>query len=99
MRNECHNRLMVLGKARTVRSFRDSNWLSDIDGRFLEILECHRIRHVFLFETIGVPCWLPELSRCWPRLILVLDYEIPSRRVKGLARAVNGTVTAYRIAY
>jgi hypothetical protein len=93
-----HNRLTVIGGGRALRRFQNGVWLAAIHGRYADPLEFSPIRFVCQFETLKNP--LPafqQLSRRWPGLVLLLDYE--TTRCKGLARAKAGRLTQHRIRY
>jgi hypothetical protein len=89
------NRLTVVGR---LRAFQNSDWLTMLNGRHVEPLEFGRNRFTCQFETTQNPLpALRRLSRLYPRLIFLLDYE--SDRIKGLAKAKAGRLISFRIRY
>ncbi len=59
-----------------------------------------RSRYVSIFETDEPPLEpLRKLSRRWPRLVFLLDYEIESERTKGLLKAQTGRIASCQLEY
>lgn len=57
-------------------------------------------RHVSIFETDEPPLEpLRKLSRRWPALVFLLDYEIEFERTKGLLRAQAGRIASCHFEY
>jgi hypothetical protein len=93
-----HNRLIVLGGRRTLRTFQNSDWLAAVRGRYAEPLEFAPTRFVCQFETPENPLpALRRLSRSHPGLLFLLDYE--TDRLKGLAKAKAGRLTHHQIRF
>ena len=98
MDNRCLQRLTVLGTQRELRRFHRRPWERTLRVRHLDPLELGRSRFGCQFETDGPGLKrLQRLSRRWPGLILLLDYELP--RLKGLAKAKAGQVDHHEIHY
>jgi hypothetical protein len=98
MGKQCANRLIVIGSKREVRRFQNSGWEKTLRARYLEPLEFSPCRFVCQFETmIHDLKRLQVLSRRWPRLVLLLDYE--AGRIKGLAKAKAGELEHCEISY
>ncbi len=96
----CSNRLTVLGPGTTLRRFLKSNWERRLHGRHSELMENSPRRFVCVFDTDEPPlAALRVLSRLWPRLTLLLDYEVQARRIKGLALAQRGQIQHCQIGY
>jgi hypothetical protein len=73
----CHNRLIVLGAKTTVRQFVASNWEQTLGARYGDWLQNSPGRYVCQFETEVRPLeQLTKLSRQWPTLTFLLDYEV-----------------------
>jgi len=73
----------------TVLVAKRSELLESSPGRF----SCH-------FETKTPPLdSLKRLSRRWPGLVLLLDYEVEAERIKGLAKAKAGILESHQIQY
>lgn len=100
MNPACHNRLTVLGSKREVGRFENSAWAKTLRVRYLEPLEFSPRRYVCQFETNPHDLRrLQVLSRRWPGLVLLLDYEVPRSRTKGLAKAQAGKLEHCEIGY
>jgi hypothetical protein len=101
MGSRCENRLTVIGSPRDVQSFQNSAWARILRLRYAEPLEFSPGRFVCQFETIQAPHWprLCHLSRRWPGLVLLLDYEVVGQRIKGLAKARAGELEHCEIGY
>jgi hypothetical protein len=57
-------------------------------------------RHVSLFETDEPPLEpLVSLSRRWPVLTFLLEYELESERIKGLAKAKDRKLIRHEVRY
>ncbi|MGH7972622.1 MAG: hypothetical protein ACREIC_28245 [Limisphaerales bacterium] len=68
---------------------RHGEWMENAPGR-----------HVCSFETDEPPLEpLRNLSRRWPGLVFLLDYDSEEQRVKGLAKARAGILDSYRTEY
>ena len=95
-----NNRLAVLGSKRQVGLFQKTNWVRRLRARHVELLENSPRRYTCQFETESAALKsLMPLSRRWPRLTFLLDYEIEERRMKGLAKAQAGKLDHCEISY
>ncbi len=95
-----NNRLIVLGSKRDLASFQASNWYRRLRARYCELLERSKGRYASQFMTETPPIEpLTKLSRRWPNLVLLLDYEIDRARTKGLAKAHSGKLDHCQINY
>jgi len=100
MRSRCENRLTVLGTKREIQRFQNSAWERHLLARYLEPLELSPRRFVCQFETDPHDLKrLQSLSRRWPGLVLLLDFELTRRRIKGLAKARAGELEHCEIGY
>ena len=96
----CNNRLTVLGSRAQVQRFQKSHWDRRLRARHCELLENSDRRFACQFETEALPVQsLQRLSRAWPGLTLLLDYEVEESRIKGLAKAKAGQLEHYEISY
>ena len=85
----CECRLTVIGSKHVVQRFQNSAWQKTLRIRYPEPLEFSPRRFVCQFETEGVELQrLQRLSRRWPGLVLLLDFEVG--RIKGIAKAQAG---------
>ena len=100
MNDDCQNRLTVIGPKREVQRFQNIAWEKILRVRYPEPLEFSPRRFVCQFETQPHDLrWLQTLSRRWPGLVLLLDFEIAQRRTKGLAKAQAGKLEHCEISY
>ncbi|MGZ4961679.1 MAG: hypothetical protein ACXWC8_03900 [Limisphaerales bacterium] len=96
----CHNRLIVLGAKSTVKRLIRSDWERTIGARYSDWLQNSPGRYVCHFETEARPFQqLTKLSRLWPTLTFLLDYELERKRTKGLAKAKSGEIEHCEIRY
>ena len=96
----CHNRLTVIGPRREVGRFQTSAWAKILRVRYLEPLEFSPRRFVCQFETNPHELRrLRALSRRWPGLVFLLDYEVPRSRTKGIAKTQAGKLEHCEIGY
>jgi len=96
----CSNRLTVIGPKGDVRRFLQSRWEQRLHGRHSELMENSPRRFVCLFESDEPPLdCLRRLSRCWPQLVFLLDWEVDSERLKGLAKSNAGRVEHWETTY
>lgn len=95
-----NNRLTVLGSKRQVQRFQKSNWNTALRVRHCELLENSPTRFAFEFTSErSLPESLRKLSRRWPRLTFLLDFESEAIRIKGLAKAKAGELEHCEISY
>jgi len=98
MDSRCEQRLTVIGARREVRRFQSSQWESTLRVRHLDPLLLCPCRFVCQFETDDPGLKrLQALSRRWPGLVLLLDYEVD--RLKGVAKARAGALEHHEICY
>jgi hypothetical protein len=96
----CNNRLTVLGSKAQVQQFQKSHWDRHLGARHCELLENSNRRVACRFETKALPLQsLRRLSRRWPGLTLLIDYEVEESRIKGLAKAKAGQLEHCEISY
>jgi hypothetical protein len=97
----CLNRLLIVGPARELRRFyHDELWMAEGGVRHIELLEHSPERHAWQFETDKPPLpLLRAMSRKWPGLVFLLDYDCESERVKGLVKARNGRARHFQVSY
>jgi hypothetical protein len=96
----CDNRLTVIGPVTQVRKFVKSEWDITLGARHGEFLENSPGRYVCQFKTQGLPlAKLQRLSGQWLRLVLLLDYELQAKRIKGLAMARGNQLENHQIKY
>jgi hypothetical protein len=94
------NRLLVVGPANELKRFEASNWERKARAKYIEVLECSKTRLEFQFETSKPP--LPHfkaVSREWPKLTFLLDYEVEDWALKGLAKAKRGELEGCVVSY
>ena len=96
----CINRLTAIGSKQQVKRFHSSRWATALGAKHCELLENSPTRFACQFETEAAPLEsLRRLSRRWPRLILLLEYEVDEERIKGLAKAAAAKLEHYQIEY
>jgi hypothetical protein len=75
-------------------------WIKTLGARHIEWLELAAERHACQFETELPPVErLRRVSRRWPQLTLLLDYEDETHRIKGVAKAKAGHVEHCEFVY
>ena len=95
-----NNRLTVIGPKAQLQRFHRSAWAKSLGARFCETLENAPERFACQFETEDAPLGpLRRLSRRFPGLTLLLDYENESIRTKGLAKAAAGKLEHCQLNY
>ena len=100
MPNRCDNRLTVIGAKPEIRRFQNSSLQKILHARYPEPLEFSPCRFVCQFETADHDLqWLQHLSRRWPGLVFLLDFEITRQRINGLAKARAGELEHCEIGY
>ena len=98
MGSRCEQRLTVIGSKRDVRHFHKSTWESTLRVRYLDPVVLCPCRFVCQFEADDPGLQrLQALSRRWPGMILLLDYE--AHRLKGVAKAKAGKMEHHEIRY
>ncbi|MGH7971518.1 MAG: hypothetical protein ACREIC_22600 [Limisphaerales bacterium] len=95
------NRLLVVGPKRLVKKFGRSRWEKVLGAEHCEIIETTPQRIVIQFNTSEAPILEPLrlLSRRWPKLILLLDWEWEDKRLKGFIKAQAGLLTSHHLEY
>ena len=104
MRSRCEiraeNRLTVLGTKRDVRRFQNSAWEKSLHARYSDPLQLSPCRFVCQFETSTPPLpALQRMSRSYPTLVFLLEYENEMTRIKGLAKVKAGKLEHCEIGY
>ncbi|MBA4150545.1 MAG: hypothetical protein H0X66_20730 [Verrucomicrobia bacterium] len=100
MAEYCISRLTAIGSKRQVHQFRLGQWEQSLKAKYGEPLEWPSGRFVCQFETSSPPLeQLKALSRLWPKITLLLDYEVEEKRIKGLAKAKDGTMESHQVSY
>jgi hypothetical protein len=96
-----NNWLAIVGPKTTVKRFdKNDAWEKVLGARHVEWLELSPTRHRCEFKTRGrLLIELQNLSRLWPRLIFLLDYEWEPGRSKGLVKARDGELESCEISY
>ena len=96
-----NNHLTIIGPKATVKRFyNDDAWEKALGALHIEGLELCLTRHRCEFKTTGrILIELQKLSRLWPRLVFLLDYESEHERVKGLFKAKAGQTESCEIRY
>ena len=98
MGSRCENRLTVIGAKHEVQRFQKSGWQKSLRIRYPEPLEFSPRRFVCQFDTESHDLRrLQRLSRRWPGLVLLLDFEVG--RIKGIAKAQAGELEHCEIGY
>ena len=94
------NQLRVFAPQKELRQFLTSHWERSLSGRFWELQENMRTRVGWRFETESSPIVSVEaLSRRWPKLVLVLQWENGTKRMMGLAKARAGRLEQFAVLY
>ena len=94
------NQLTVFAPQKVLRRFLKSHWERKLSGRFWELRENMRTRVGWQFETESSPILSVEaLSRRWPKLVLVLQWENETKRWMGLAKARAGKLEQFQVRY
>ncbi len=96
-----NNFLTTIGPRATVaRFYQDDTWEKTLGALHVEGLELCPTRHRCEFKTTGrILTSLQKLSRLWPRLVFLLDYEWEPGRIKGLAKVRAGQIESCEINY
>jgi hypothetical protein len=96
-----NNWLTIVGPKATFERFdKDDAWEKVLRARHVEWLELSPTRHRCEFKTKGrILVELEKLSRLWPRVVFLLDYEWEPKRIKGLVKAKAGDLESCEINY
>jgi hypothetical protein len=98
--NLSYNRLTIIGSPRQVKKFAGSRWKIKLGAQLDEPLEITTCRLAWQFKTASPPLeQLKALSRHWPQVTLLLDFEVEAQRIKGLAKAKAGELDHCEIGY
>lgn len=96
----CINRLTVIGSKRQVQLFQKSRWATAIGADHCELLENSPGRFSCQFDSQHLLLEsLRRLSRRWPRIIVLLDYEMEEERFKGSAKVEAGRIVSCQFEY
>ena len=94
------NQLTVFAPQKQLQKFVKSHWERRLHGRFWELRENMRTRVSWQFETQSSPILsVAALSRRWPKLVLVLQWENETKRRMGLAKARAGRLEQFQVRY
>jgi hypothetical protein len=95
------NRLTILTSRWRLGQFEaKSNWKSRLKARYLELYECANERQVWWFETDQTSLKaLERLSRRCPDIVFLLEWEMETERIKGLALVARGKVQEAQFSY
>lgn len=94
------NQLTVFAPQKELRKFVKSRWERSLSGRFWELRENMRTRVGWQFETesSSIPS-VEGLSRRWPKIVLILQWENETKRRMGLAKARAGKLEQFEVRY
>ena len=97
----CHNRLVVLGSAETLKRFEQhSRWEQRLQAKYTELYEHSRQRICWWFDTAEPPvAAVRQLSAAWPRLVFILICDFEQSRQAGLAIAKGGKIQSCQFDY
>jgi hypothetical protein len=100
MDNWWQHRLTVLGSAEQLRRFRKSHWNTRLQAQHIDLLENSPSRMAWQFDSTG-PLVEPlrALSRRWPGIVILLDYEAEDEGIKGLLKAQAGRIAFCQFEY
>ena len=95
------NRLLVVDSKLRLNKFTNSRWERILKARYCELAENSPGRYISQFNTEQAPIIEPlrRLSRHWPQLIFLLDWEWEDKRLKGFVKAKAGIVESYQLEY
>ena len=94
------NRLTVFGTKRELKQFQKCQWQKSLRGRYWLLQETMLTRFGCLFETQCSPILsLEALSKRWPDLVLLLQWENETTRIIGLVRAKAGKLEQFQVGY
>ena len=94
------NRLTVFAPQKQLRNFIKSRWERRLRGRFWELRENMRTRVGWQFETESSPIPAIEaLSRRWPKMVLIIEWDNETKRTLGLAKAKSGKLEQLEVRY
>jgi hypothetical protein len=99
MKPSCHNRLTIIGSARSVARFAgEDGWTKALQAKHVEWLEFTPGHHVCEFTTSSRPLdTLEQFSRRRRTLIFILQYEFG--RSLGLVKAHRGRLEGCEVSY
>lgn len=94
------NQLTVFAPQKQLRQLLKSHWERSLSGRFWELRENMRTRVGWQFETESSPIPAVEvLSRRWPKVVLVIQWENETKRRIGLAKTRAGRLEQFEVRY
>jgi hypothetical protein len=95
-----HNRLTVLGASEPLDKFEATDWLDRLSGQHSEIYENSATRRTWWFQT-GQPVHssLVSLSRTWPQLTFLLEFNDEDEREFGVAKVTQGGMDFCQLTY
>ena len=101
MNEYCQHRLLVVGPASDLKAFdRDADWTETLGATDIVLQEHSRSRRVWQFVTEAPALKsLRVISRRWPALLFLLNYDCEDCRLVGLVRAKNGRLVQRRFEY
>ncbi len=96
----CQNLLTVVGASAQVQRFQDSHWERALKARHCELMRNSAQRFACQFVTESQPLEaLSRLSRRWPELVFLMEFDLETSRIKGLGKAKAGKLDHSAISY
>jgi hypothetical protein len=94
------NKLTVFAPQKELRRFLKRHWENSLRGRFWELQENMRTRIGWQFETESSPVPAIEaLSRRWPKIVVILEWDNETKRRMGLVKAKAGKLEQFQVRY
>jgi hypothetical protein len=94
------NQLTVFAPQKQLRKFLMGHWERSLSGRFWELQENMRTRVAWQFETeLSAIRSVEALSRRWPEVVLILQWENETKRMIGLSKARAGKLEQFEVRY
>ena len=94
------NNLTVFAPQKELQMLLKGHWEKSLSGRFWELRENMRTRVGWQFETESSPIpHVAGLSRRWPKLVLVLQWENETKRTMGLVKGKLGRLEQFEVRY
>ena len=95
------NRLLVVGSKPLVKKFTRSYWERILGAKYCQPIENSPGRCIIDFNTEEAPIIEPlrRLSRHWPKLIFLLDWEWEDKKLKGFVNAKAGMLQSHQTEY
>ena len=84
-----------------LKKFTRSRWDKILEAKHCQLAENSPGRYINEFNTEEAPIIDPlrKLSRRWPKLIFLLDWEWEDKRPKGFVNAKAGILGSYQMEY